>query len=64
MKIARGSKSETIPTNTLGEFMNATRRSDIATDVLTIESAADYQRLIKLLASIPRPFAIAVVRPR
>jgi len=64
MKIARGSKSETIPTNTLGEFVSATRRSDIATDVLTIESASDYQRLIKLLASIPRPFAIAVVRPR
>jgi len=64
MKVARANKNENIPTHTLGEFVGATRRSDIATDVLTIESASDYQRLIKLIASIPRPFAIAVVRPR
>lgn len=64
MKVARASKNETIPTNTLGEFVSATRRPDISTDVLTIESAADYQRLSKLLAALPRPFAVAVARVR
>lgn len=62
-KVVRATKNETIPTITLGKCVER-NRPDISTDVLTIESVADYQRLTKLLAALPRPFAVAVARVR
>ena len=64
MKVARGNRTETIPTTTMNEMATAARRPDVMTDVLTIESAADFEKLRKMVSSLPRPFAVAVLRAR
>ena len=64
MKVARGNRTETIPTNTMSELAAASRRPDFMTEVLTIESGGDFEKLRKLLSSLPRPFAVAVLRAR
>ena len=64
MKIPRGSRIEDVPMKSPLDFTNAMRRGDVATRVLQVETPQDYAQLLRLLASVVRPFGIALLTPK
>ncbi len=61
MKIPRGNKTEEIAMRSAADFTNAAKRAGMTSQVVTVESANDYQSLVRLLGSLVRPFAVSIL---
>lgn len=59
MKIPRGNKTEEIAMRSAADFTNAAKKMN--TQVVSVESANDYQSLVRLLGSLVRPFAVSIL---
>ena len=43
------------------DFMNASRKAGMTTQVISVENASDYASLIRFLGSVVRPFAVSIL---
>jgi hypothetical protein len=64
LTIHKGEQTHTMPMNTPTHAINAIRNSQTETRVSAIVNATDYQSLIKQLATLTRPFGIAIIQPK
>ena len=64
LTINKGEKTHTMPMNTPTHAINAIRSPQTDTRVSAIVNATDYQSLIKHLATLTRPFGIAIIQPK
>ena len=63
MKIAKQTLVD-IPLRNFADIQRVIQQRVATTEVSEIKTPADVARLVKLLSSVPVPFAVAVVRPR
>ena len=61
MRIPRGTKTEELPMRNPSDFMNASRKAGMTTQVISVENASDFASLIRLLGSVVRPFAVSIL---
>ena len=61
MKIPRGTKTDEIPMRSPADFMNASRKAGMTTQVISVENASYFASLIRLLGSVVRPFAVSIL---
>lgn len=64
MKIPKGQGVVGVPMKFPRDVATAATSKDWKTEVLVCETSADYSRIVSLLASLVRPFAVAVLTPR
>ena len=64
LTINKGEKTHTMPMNTPAHAINAIRSPQTETRVTAVVTATDYQSLIKQLATLTRPFGIAIIQPK
>jgi hypothetical protein len=65
MKVPTGYKSVEVPMKSEADFIAATRNPLFANGtVYAVESAADWNTLLRMLQSTVRPFAVCMVVPR
>ena len=65
MKVPKGNSVVTVPMTTEADFIAATKNPLFANGtVYAVESAGDWNTLLRMLQSTVRPFAVCVVTPR
>jgi hypothetical protein len=65
MKVPKGNGMVQVPMTTEADFIAATKNPLFANGtVYAVESAADWNTLLRVLQSTVRPFAVCVVVPR
>jgi hypothetical protein len=65
MKAPRGSGVVNVPMKSAADFLAATKNPLFGNaTVYVVESAADWNNLLRVLQSTVRPFAVCVVVPR
>ncbi len=65
MRVPKGNGIVNVPMTTKADFITATKNSLFANGtVYAVESAADWNTLLRVLQSTVRPFAVCVVVPR
>ena len=65
MKVPKGNGTVTVPMTTEADFIAATKSPMFANgSVYVVESASDWNTLLRMLQATVRPFAVCVVIPR
>ena len=65
MKVPKGNSVVNVPMRTEADFIAATKNPLFANGaVYAIESASDWNTLLRMLQSTVRPFAVCVIAPR
>ena len=65
MKVPKGNGTVTVPMTTEADFIAATKNPLFANGtVYAVESASDWNTLLRALQSTVRPFAVCVIAPK
>lgn len=64
LTLQRGDKTHTMPMTTPAHAAAAIRNPLLDTSVSAVVTTADYQSLIKQLATLTRPFGVAIIQPK
>ena len=65
MRVPKGNGTVNVPMKTEADFVAATKHPLFAEGtVYAVESAADWNTLLRMLQSTVRPFAVCVLAPR